>query len=187
VGHDDERPRASYQDVLEAAPGLVAEVLDGVLYTQGPLPVRHAAAATALGGELGAWLRRSGDSRAEWFLLHKPEVHLGHDIVVPDIAGWRRSTAPEIPDAPFMSVRPDWACEVLSRATVRIDRALKLRLYRRELVPHVWLLDPSGRLLDVYCLEGATYRLVDTFGNDATVRAPPFDAVALELSAVWGD
>ena len=76
-------------------------------------------------------------------------------------------------------------CEVLSPATCRTDRVIKMRLYRRELVPHVWLLDPGAQILEVYELDGPTYRLIDSYDEGASVRARPFDTFVLELSGVW--
>jgi Arc/MetJ family transcription regulator len=47
-------------------------------------------------------------------------------LIVPDLSGWRRDRLPEIPDAPWMSVVPDWTCDVmLSRSEERLDREVK--------------------------------------------------------------
>lgn len=178
--------RASYQDVLDAPEHLTAEVIDGTLDTQPRPGLKHVQAASALGEELGGPFRRGRGGPGGWILLDGPELHLGADILVPDVAGWRRTTLPELPlDAAFLSVRPDWLCEVLSPSTQRKDRVLKLPLYRREGVPHVWLLDPEARTLEVYRLDGPSYRLLDSYADDAVIRAEPFDAVELELAALW--
>ncbi len=60
--------------------------------------------------------------RGGWILLDEPELHLGADILVPDLAGWRRERLPHVPDAPFLDLSPDWACEVLSARAQRLDR-----------------------------------------------------------------
>jgi Uma2 family endonuclease len=138
-----------------------------------------------LGEELGGPFRSGRGGPGGWILLDEPELHLAADIVVPDLAGWRRTTLPELPDDAFLTVRPDWVCEILSPATQRKDRVLKMPLYRRELVPHVWLIDPAAKTLEVYRLDGANYLLIDTYADDSPVRAEPFDAVALDLSALW--
>lgn len=179
--------RATYADVLAAPAGLVAEVIDGVLYTQPRPATPHALAASALGEELGPPFRRGRGGPGGWLLLDEPELHLGSepDIVVPDLAGWRRERMPELPDAPYLTLAPDWACEVLSPRTQALDRTRKLPLYAREGVAHVWLVDPLARTLEVLRLDGDTYRLVATHGGEEVVRAEPFDAVGLELSALW--
>jgi Uma2 family endonuclease len=177
--------RADYNDVLNAPAHVIAEVIDGVLHTQPRPRTIHAQTATVLGEELGSPFRRGRGGPGGWILLDEPELHLGADIVVPDLAGWRRSSLPELPDAAYLTVRPDWCCEVLSPSTQRNDRVLKLPLYRREGVGHVWLVDPEAKTLEVFRLDGDTYRLLDSHADDALVRAEPFEAFELELAALW--
>src|ERR1700677_698463 len=95
--------RATYQDVLDAPEHMVAEVIDGVLSLH-PRPASpHAQASTTLGEELGPPFKRGKGGPGGWVILFEPELHLGTepDILVPDLAGWRRETMPEMPDAPF--------------------------------------------------------------------------------------
>jgi hypothetical protein len=87
-------------------------------------------------------------------LLDEPELHLGDDILVPDLADWRRERMPEIPDAPYFELAPDWVCEVLSPSTYAKDRGRKLPIYAREGVQHAWLMEPKARLLEVLVLDG---------------------------------
>jgi Uma2 family endonuclease len=180
--------RATYQDVLDAPVHTVAEVVDGELHTHPRRRPRHTQAASALGGELFGPFRRGRGGPGGWWILDQPELHLGPepDIIVPDLAGWRRERLPELPDEAFFSLAPDWACEVLSPSTARLDRTQKVPIYAREKVVHVWLLDPDGQTLEVFELDGDTFRLVATHGVDAVVRAVPFDAVDLELAVLWG-
>jgi Uma2 family endonuclease len=177
--------RATYEDVLRASPELTAEVIDGELYTQ-PRPASfHALARTTLQGELHQPFGRGRGGPGGWVLLYEPELHLEGDILVPDLAGWRRERMPTVPDAPFFTLAPDWLAEVLSPSTRRHDRIRKLPVYARVRVAHVWILDPEDQTLEVFRLDGETYRLVATFANDEKVRAEPFDAMELELGVLW--
>ena len=36
--------------------------------------------------------------RGSWWIIDEPELHLGEDILVPDLAGWRREPMAELPD-----------------------------------------------------------------------------------------
>jgi Uma2 family endonuclease len=179
--------RAGYDDVLAAPPHVIAEVLEGTLYTQPRPAMRHAVVSSELGVELGAAFGRRRGGPGGWILLYEPELHLGPgpDILAPDFAGWRLTTLAEVPDVPYLTVAPDWVCEVLSPSTRRIDRVVKMPIYRRERVQHVWLIDPEAKTLEVFRLDGESYRLIDTFAEDARVRAEPFDAIELELGALW--
>ncbi len=179
------KKRATYEDVLAAPPHLVAEVIDGELDLQPRPAAAHALAATALGEELGPPFKRGRGGPGGWMILYEPELHLGADIVVPDLGGWRRERMPETPLEPYFTLAPDWVCEVLSPATYAKDRGRKLRVYARERVAHVWLVEPAAKLLEVLRLDGDAYRIVGTHEGDAKVRAEPFDAIELELGVLW--
>ncbi len=188
-------PRAPNDPAVEAAfqaapETVVAEILDGQLTTMPRPRPRHARAATRLARRLGPFDDDPGEPGG-WVLLVEPELHLGPkpDKVVPDVAGWRRERLPgsvfddEAPGG--LTIAPDWACEVLSDSTERVDRGKKMRIYRREGVAHAWLLSPTLQTLEVYRLDGGKWSLLETFEGDAVVRAEPFDAIELPLSALW--
>lgn len=164
---------------------MVGEIVRGVLYANPRPGVPHAAAASALGEELGPPFKRGRGGPGGWVILDEPEHHLGEDVVVPDLGGWRRERMPEIPMTAFVTLAPDWVCEVLSPSTSKLDRGAKLPLYAREAVRHVWLIDPIEQYLEVLRLDGEGYRIVDTHVADAKVRAEPFDAIELDLSVLW--
>ncbi|HVY47067.1 MAG TPA: Uma2 family endonuclease [Minicystis sp.] len=180
--------KATYADVLAAPRHQVAEIIDGELHLH-PRPAKpHAAAATALGEELGPPFKRGRGGPGGWLLLDEPELHLGADILVPDLAGWRRERMPVITtDEPYFTLAPDWICEVLSPSTSRIDRAEKLPIYARERVGHAWLVDPLDRTLEVLRLENGRWSILAVHRDDERVRAEPFDAIELELGILWAD
>lgn len=179
--------RATYEDVINAPAGRVAEVIAGVLYTSPRPATPHALAATVLGEELGPPFRRGRGGPGGWIILDEPELHLGiePDILVPDLAGWRRQTLPILPEAAYLTLRPDWLAEVLSPSTRLRDRALKLPVYQREGVGHVWFVDPEAQTVEILRLDGQTYRLVITLSGNEPVRAEPFEAIELDIAALW--
>ncbi len=180
-----ERP-ATYDD-LRAVPGhLVAELIHGVLHTLPRPRSGHANASSVLGGELHAPFRVGRGGPGGWVILDEPELHMGSDVLVPDLAGWRRERMPELPSVAAFVLAPDWICEVLSPSTSRIDRALKLPVYSREGVRHAWLVDPDAQTLEVLALSAdAKWTIVSTFSGDDRVRAVPFVELDLELALLW--
>lgn len=178
--------RATYQDVLDAPENLVAELLGGVLYTHPRPAFPHATAASVLGMDLGSPFQRGRGGPGGWWIFDEPELHFGEDVVVPDLAGWRRERMPEAPRGAYQELAPDWVCEVLSPSTLRVDRVLKLPIYARAGVPFVWLVEPLAQTLEVFRASDAHYLLLCTYGGADLVRAEPFEAVELDLAAVWG-
>jgi Uma2 family endonuclease len=182
------RPRrpATYEDLLKVPDNLVAEIVDGVLYTS-PRPAGpHTVVASVLGAQLLTPFHLAQGGPGGWWILDEPELHFGEDVVVPDLAGWRDERMPEAPAGAFITLAPDWLCEVLSPSTSKLDRGEKLGVYARVRVPCVWFLDPRTRTLDILLLEGSRYTLRATHADDKSVRAVPFGAVAIDLAPLWG-
>ncbi len=184
---DPARKRATYADLVAAPPNRVAELIHGVLHAH-PRPAGpHAAAATALGEELGPPFKRGRGGPGGWIILDEPEVHLGEHVLVPDLGGWRRERMPVVTDAPYFTLAPDWVCEVLSKSTAKIDKSEKLPLYAEHHVSHAWLVDPILRTLEVLRLENGRWSILGTYRDEARVRAEPFEAFELELGILWAD
>ncbi|MCP3099977.1 Uma2 family endonuclease [Myxococcus sp. K15C18031901] len=180
--------RATYAD-LEALPeSKVGELVDGVLYVSPRPAPPHALASSRLGIELGGPFDRGRGGPGGWLILDEPELHVGdEDVLVPDLAGWRRERMPELPKGAAFTLIPDWVCEVLSPSTASLDRAVKLPVYAREGVPVVWIVDPLARTLEVFRLEGSRYVLLAVHAARDRIHAEPFEAFELELSSLWGE
>ncbi len=182
------RRLATYEDLLQVPDILVAEIIDGELVTS-PRPASpHARTTSVLRGGLDPFDQRPGGPGGPpggWWILFESELHLGADILVPDLAGWRRERMPVLANVPYFELAPDWVCEVVSPSTGRIDRVRKMPVYAREHVPYVWLVDPLMRTLEIYRLEGQRWMVVNTYGGEDSVRAEPFEALELDLSRWW--
>jgi Uma2 family endonuclease len=176
----------TYADLEEVPPNKVGEILEGELVVSPRPASRHARAATRLSGMLLHPFDLGDGGPGGWIILMEPELHLSGDALVPDLAGWRRERMPVMPDTPAFSMAPDWVCEVASPSTTSIDRGPKMRIYAREGVRHLWLIEPLEESLEVYRLaEDGCLRVRSVYGGAATVRAEPFDEVPLELGALW--
>jgi len=180
------RPQATYADLLAVPDHLVAEILDGELHTSPRPALPHAVAASRLGGDLSGPFERGRGGPGGWWILDEPELHLGHDVIVPDLAGWRCAHLPEIPRAAYLTVAPDRVCETLSPSTESVDRGKKLRIYAREGVGYAWLINPANETVEVYRLEQGRWLLLNTHADDVSVRLEPFDAIEVDLWWLWG-
>jgi Uma2 family endonuclease len=119
------RRRATYEDLTQVPEHMVAEIIDGELYAS-PRPASpHARSASVMGGDLGGPFDRppgGPEAPGGWWILDEPELHLGPDVMAPDLAGWRRERMPRIPDVAYFEQAPDWVCEVVSPRTGILDR-----------------------------------------------------------------
>jgi Uma2 family endonuclease len=182
------RRPATYEDLLKVPDTMVAEILDGELYAT-PRPASpHARAASGVAGDL--WGRFDGppDGPGQpggWWILFEPELHLKADVIVPDVAGWRREKMPVLPNVPAFTQAPDWACEVVSPTTAGADRVHKMRIYARESVGHLWLVDALAKTLEVYRLDNGHWVVASTHAGGERIRAEPFAAVELDISRWW--
>ena len=112
-------------------------------------------------------------------------MHLGEDILVPDVAGWRRERMPAPPQTAYFTLAPDWACEVLSPSTRRLDQSGKRDIYAREGVAHLWFVDPEARTLEVFELREGHWTLLQTASGETEVAPPPFTAEPFNLGDLW--
>ena len=176
---------ATYQDVLDAPPNMVAEVLDGNLSLQPRPASRHAFASSVLGAEIGSPFQQGRNGPGGWWIIDEPELHLGAQILVPDLAGWRRARMPGYPEVAFFTLAPDWACEVLSPSTRARDRREKRRIYAENGVGHLWFVDPDARLIETFRLGPDGWIVGETVEDGDEAALPPFEAVSFPVSSLW--
>ena len=181
-----DRP-ATYEDLERLPDNLVAEIVNGELHASPRPAVRHVRAGSGLGRKVGGPYDDGIGGPGGWWILDEPELHLKENVLVPDMAGWRRARMPRYPDSAYFTIAPDWVCEILSPSTASLDRVQKLAIYAREQVPHAWLIDPLARTLEVLRLESGRWMILATHADTEVVRAEPFGEIELDLSALWAD
>ena len=177
--------RATYQDVLDTPEPLVAELIGGTLYTHPRPAPRHATATSRLGFELGGPFDRGRGGPGGWRIVDEPELHLGDEVPVPDMAGWRRARMPVLPDTAYFTLAPDWVCEVLSPSTRKLDLVRKRPIYAREGIAHLWLVHPVERILEAFEAREGQWVLIASMEDDDPVRIAPFEAVTFSLGELW--
>ena len=184
-GTSDASPRATYQDVLDAPAHRVAEIVDGTLHTQPRPAMLHALASSRLGGELTGPFDRGRGGPGGWWIVDEPELHFAEDVLVPDLAGWRRERMPDYPEAAYVTLAPDWVCEVLSPSTRKLDLHGKRPIHAREGVGHLWLVDPADRTLEAFEMRQGHWVLIATAKDADPVCIRPLDAVTFNLGDLW--
>ncbi len=184
------RRKATYDDLVKVPEHKVAEIIEGELVVS-PRPASpHALAGTAITSLLFDGFNRppgSGGLPGGWWILSEPELHLGDDVLVPDVAGWWRQRLPTFPRISAFTMAPDWVCEILSPSTRRLDRGPKMTIYAREGVACLWLVDPLDRSLEIHRLEGTSFVLADSHSGTGAVAAEPFEELPIDLARWWGE
>jgi Uma2 family endonuclease len=188
MGHPAEKPRrATYADYAAVPETQRAEIIDGELYVF-PRPAnRHVKLASRLGGKLSGPFDLGEGGPGGWHILDEQEIHLlQEEPVVPDLAGWRRERLPEIPDEAYISLAPDWVCEILSPSTAKHDRERKMPLYARHGVRWAWIIDPFARTLEVLVLdERGRWKGPTVYKDTERVHVVPFEEIELNLAILW--
>ena len=177
--------RATYQDVLDAPAHLVAEIINGTLHTHPRPASRHALATSNLGDELVSPFGKGRGGPGGWWIIDEPELHLDEEIMVPDLAGWRRERMPDYPDTAYFTLAPDWVCNVLSPSSRKLDLLEKRPLYALAGLGHLWLVDPTDCTLEAFELREGEWVLIASAKDDEPVSIRPFDSITFSLGDLW--
>lgn len=178
--------RATYDDLYQIPENMTGEIIGGELLLTPRPSFEHAHAESVLGSELlPPYEFGRGGGPGGWIILLEPEIWLGDDVLVPDLAAWRRVRLTGVPKTEWKALAPDWVCEILSASTVRTDKVRKMPIYAESAVPHLWLVDPAVRTLDAFRLESGRWTLLASFAENDSVQAEPFQEIRIELGNLW--
>jgi Uma2 family endonuclease len=172
-----------YEQLMNLPENVTGEIINGELYTFTRPAGPHASATSALGMDVGSAYHRGRGGPGGWWILDEPEIHFVRDleVLVPDIAGWRRERMPVLPQDHRFEVVPDWVCEVLSPSTYKKDRVIKMKVYAQYGLAHLWLIDPLARILEAYSLDNGHWTVAGLYQGTDEVTAAPFDAIVIAL------
>ncbi|MBF0628135.1 MAG: Uma2 family endonuclease [Magnetococcales bacterium] len=176
-----------YQQLLDLPEHQVGEIIGGQLHVHSRPSGPHGQVSIGVMSDTYLPFQRGNGGPGGWWIMPEPELHLIRDVevVVPDVAGWRKERMPQVPQGHRFEVVPDWVCEVLSPTTARRDRGVKLALYARYGVAFCWLIDPGVQTLEVLTLVQGRWQLAGVHGGADRVQVPPFEAVTMDLSGWW--
>ncbi len=177
---------ATFDDLLALPEEARAEVIAGQLENApSPLP-EHAWAVDALTGSVGGPFGRDPSGPGGWWIFSELDVRFTpHDIVRPDVSGWRRDRLPTPWGTRPIDVVPDWVCEILSPSNAAHDRVKKANLYAQHRVPFLWLVDPAERLLEAFRLGDGVWIRFGSYDDTARARIAPFEALELNVGQLF--
>ncbi len=183
--------------LLATAESLIAlgdapcEVIHGVVVRKAEPSAEHGDAQAGLAATLRPPFHRGSGGPVGpggWWILSEVDVELArHEVVRPDLCGFRRERVTERPTGRPIRARPDWVCEILSASNAKTDLVDKLEVYRTAEVPHYWIVDPATETLTVHRWTRDGYLIALRVGREATVHAEPFDAIEIRVGTLFGD
>lgn len=176
---------ACYEDIVNLPENIVGEIMNGQLETHPRPTPKHALAAGSIGDELISPFQKGNNGPGGWWILPEPECHLKEQVLVPDLAGWRKKRMPTLPETAWFDIVPDWVCEILSPSTSRIDRIVKMPIYAELEVNYLWLIDPVLQTLEAFELKNKHWVLMGSFADNTTLSIAPFAEHTFSLSVLW--
>ncbi len=182
---DEARRLATVQDIDALPEHLVGEIINGILHTQSRPTRRHGIASIRLGSELDTPFGAGRGGPGGWVFIDEPQLHFGMQVVVPDLAGWKRERATFDLDEAKTYIAPDWVCEVLSPSTARLDRGQKSNIYALAGVGYYWILDPANRTLESRRLVDGKWLLIGSAGTGEAVSLEPFEAISFPFDDLF--
>jgi len=174
-----------YDDFMSLPEHHIGEIINNTLYSQPRPAPKHTRTYSALGYNIGGPFDGGIGGPGGWWILDEPELHIEGHILVPDIAGWKRERMPELPETAWFDLAPDWICEILSPSTAQKDRTVKMPVYAKLGVKHLWLIDPDLKMLEAYQLENQRWSLIASLKDEDMVSTVPFDAIEFSLGGLW--
>lgn len=173
-----------YDDLLSLPDSITGEILNGQLYGHPRPSGKHVAAASNLSIDIGGAYHRGRGGPGGWWILSEPEIHfkLDEEVVVPDLAGWKRDRMPSIPDSHKFTVIPDWACEIISPSTESIDWNIKKPLYASYGVRYLWMVDPKKRRVWAFALRDKDWVSLGEYAEGDVINIEPFIDISINVS-----
>jgi Uma2 family endonuclease len=182
---DPARRLLTYDDLLalEGEEGPEPELIDGMIAYKASPRAAHARGMQRVSRALGE--ADDDESDAGWWILVDPDVRLAlRTVVRPDVAGWRKSTLPELPEG-VVDVVPDWICEILSPGHEAHDTRTKRAIYFEHGVGHYGLLNPEARTLEAFAHRPDGWLLLGTWTDGDVARVAPFEAIELAVGRLF--
>ncbi len=178
--------KATYEDLYEIPENMIGEVVNGKLVALPRPSMEHTYAASALDKRIGTpYQFAEGGGPGGWIILLEPESQLGEHTLVPDLAGWKRERFPFAEKSNWLSVAPDWVCEILSPRTALLDRTEKREIYAQAEVGHLWLVDPHNMTVELYRLGARAFHPSGVYGGEEKARLEPFTEIEINLADLW--
>jgi Uma2 family endonuclease len=106
-------------------------------------------------------------------------------IAQPDLIFIAKARAPKLVTRAAITGAPDLVLEIISPSTARADRKIKPPLYAKHGVAEFWLVDPEDQSVEVFVLDGETYRVAGIYLAGDTIKAGRFADAQIAIDSIF--
>ncbi|MDL0421007.1 Uma2 family endonuclease [Caldibacillus thermoamylovorans] len=182
--------KLTYKEYATWAEGKRCEVLGGVIISMDPsVSPKHQEVSMQLSIEFGSYLR---GKRCKVF-AGDIDVYLFEDK-----KGWDSEKVKNwvIPDMVIVCDpdkikkhgivgAPDFALEILSPSSAKIDHMVKRWAYSKAGVKEYWIVDPANQLVEVYLLKEAVLELENVYTKEDSVHVHVLENLNIDLANIF--
>ena len=182
------KARYTFEDALMWDGGERIEIIDGEAVMMAPPSRIHQKISFEIGRQIGNYLEgkkceiylapfgvrlfeKDGDAPGDVDTMVEPDISVVCDKNKLDKHGCKGA--------------PDMVIEVLSPASLRHDRLVKLGLYQRAGVREYWVVSPEDKSVHVFLLDGGALKLSHVYGFKDAAKVNILDGCFIELSKVF--
>lgn len=177
---------ATYADLEKLRPDQRGEIIFGELCMTPRPAFAHMHVVSVVGARLMGEFQFKSPSGAggSWIFVHEPELRIGGDAIIPDIAAWRTERHEQIV-GDYPSIAPDWVCEILSPSTAKRDWTSKADWYLQNGVQWYWIVDPRKKFVQCFKAGASQWEPVGEAAESAHANLDPFSELSLNIGEFW--
>ena len=171
--------RFTYDDYLTWPDEPRREIINGVPYAMSSPTVRHQELSMRLSMVIGPFFK----GRPCRLFAAPLDVVLSEDTVVqPDLLV---VCEPKKITGACICGAPDLVIEILSPSSASYDRLLKFKRYADAGVKEYWIVSPDLATVEIFTLDGGSFRLYDGFMQQERLRSALFPELAFNMADVF--
>lgn len=180
-------PAKNHQDYVQAVSEhdtLRVEYLNGDIVMTPARSPHHQIIVTNLLLLLGQYAMQNGLG----LVLPAPlDVVLSKEaqIAQPDLIFIAKERAPKLVTRAAITGAPDLVLEIISHSTARADRKIKPPLYAKHGVAEFWLVDPEDQSVEVFVLDGDSYRMSGVYLAGDTIKVGRFADAKIAIDSIF--
>ncbi len=164
--------------------GYVYELINGIVMRRTSPNLIHQEASMMLSTLLNTFIlsKKLGKIYAA-----PTDVYLDEfDLVVPDLSFVAVGNAAISQDSLCIEGVPDLIIEILSKGTQKIDRGVKMGLYKTHKVPEYWIVDPRLKSIEVYTLRENDYEMAFYAEEIGEIKSNVLPEFSLDIEIIFG-